>query len=156
MILFGPVGREILSFGTVLFSVFAIGGQLLAAQAALGALSDNKLCLMWYTGIFAIPTLLLSLPRTLNFGLSWLSLPAVISIFIACIVAMVGAGKYPTPGRTVEAAVSSNFYLAFISITNPVSERLAHRTRCTLLVCFLMISQGLCVRRTFHVFPARL
>ena len=52
-ILFGPLGwlgREILSAGTILFAIFAVGGQLLAADAALGSLSDNKLCIMWYTG----------------------------------------------------------------------------------------------------------
>jgi hypothetical protein len=52
-ILFGPLGwfgRELLSLGTLLFAIFAVGGQLLAADAALGSLSDNKLCLMWYTG----------------------------------------------------------------------------------------------------------
>jgi hypothetical protein len=119
-ILFGPIGREVLSFGTILFAVFAVGGQLLAAEAALGSLSDNKLCLMWYVGIFAIPTLLLSLPRTLNQGLSWLSIPATISILVASIVAMVGAGKNPVPGRKVEATITTSFYAAFVSITNPV------------------------------------
>jgi len=126
MILFGPVGREVLSFGTVLFAVFAVGGQLLAAQSALGSLSDNKLCLMWYTGIFAIPTLLFSLPRTLNQALSWLSLPAVISIFVACVVAMAGAGLDPQPGRVINASVNTNFYTAFISITNPVFAYAGH------------------------------
>ena len=100
--------------------IVAVGGQLLAAQIALGALSDNKLCLMWYIGIFAIPTLLLSLPRTLNLSLSWMSILAVISILISCVVAMAGAGKNPTPDRTVQVSVGSNFYTAFISITSPV------------------------------------
>jgi hypothetical protein len=102
-IIFGPLGwlgREILSAGTLLFAIFAVGGQLLAADAALGSLSDNKLCQLWYTGIFAIPTLLLSLPRALNMGLSWLSAVATFSILIASIVAMAGAGEEPTPGRT--------------------------------------------------------
>lgn len=54
-ILFGPIGREVLSAGTVIFAVFATGGQLLAGQIALASLSDSKLCLMLYTGIFAIP-----------------------------------------------------------------------------------------------------
>lgn len=45
-ILFGPLGREVLSFGTVVFAVFATGGQLLAGQIALGSLSDSKLCLV--------------------------------------------------------------------------------------------------------------
>lgn len=116
-ILFGWIGREVLSFGTILFAIFAVGGQLLAAQAALGSLSDNKLCLMWYCGIFAIPTLFLSLPRTLNLSLSWLSIPAVISIIVAAIVAMVGAGLHPVPGREISVTVNTSFYLSFISIT---------------------------------------
>lgn len=81
-ILFGVVGREVLSAGTVIFAVFATGGQLLAGQIALGVLSDSKLCLMLYTGIFAIPTLIFSFPRTLG-NLSWLCIPSVLSILIA-------------------------------------------------------------------------
>ena len=125
-ILFGPIGREVLSFGTILFAVFAVGGQLLAAQAALGSLSDNKLCLMWYCGIFAIPTLLLSLPRTLNLSLSWLSIPAVISILIAALVAMGAAGANPVPDRVVSATIPTSFYAAFVSITNPVFAYAGH------------------------------
>ncbi|KAK5171994.1 uncharacterized protein LTR77_003631 [Saxophila tyrrhenica] len=128
-ILFGPLGwlgREILSLGTLLFAIFAVGGQLLAADAALGSLSDNKLCLLWYTGIFAIPTMLLSLPRALNMGLSWLSAVATFSIIVASVVAMAGAGSNPTPGRTYEVTKPSNFYLAFSSIANPVFAYAGH------------------------------
>ena len=46
----GPILREILAAGTVIFAVFATGSQLLAGQITLGVLSENKLCLMWYTG----------------------------------------------------------------------------------------------------------
>lgn len=118
-ILFGPVGREVLSAGTVIFAVFATGGQLLAGQIALAALSDSKLCLMLYTGIFTIPTLLCSLPRTLD-RLSWLSIPSVISIMVAGLVGMIAAGINPVDGRTIDIAVNTDFVTAFISITNPV------------------------------------
>ena len=117
-ILGGPVLREILSFGTIMFAVCSTGGQLLAGQIALSSLSDNKLCLMLYTGIFAIPTLLCALPRT--FGrLSWLSIPGVISILVAGLVGMIGAGiSFPlAPYATV---ITSDFTTAFISVTNPV------------------------------------
>jgi len=79
-----------------------------------------------YTGIFAIPTLLLSLPRALNMSLSWLSAVATFSILIASIVAMAGAGAEPTPGRSVEATIPSSFYSAFSSITNPVYAYAGH------------------------------
>lgn len=118
-ILAGPIGREVLASGTVIFAVFATGGQLLAGQIALSTLSDGKLCLMLYTGIFAIPTLLLSFPRTLN-GLSWISIPSVLSILIAGIVGMVGAGLHPAEDRHIDIVRTTSFYAAFISITNPV------------------------------------
>ncbi|KAL9023568.1 MAG: hypothetical protein Q9196_007123 [Gyalolechia fulgens] len=119
-ILFGPIGREILSFGTVVFAVLATGGQILAGQIALGVLSSNKLCSMLYTGIFAIPTLLCALPRTLD-QLSWLSVPSVICIIVAGIVGMTGAGLHPIEGwrDQFSVAVSTDFVTAFISITNP-------------------------------------
>lgn len=118
-ILFGPIGREILSAGTIIFAVFATGGQLLAGQIALAFLSNNKLCLMLYTGIFAIPTLIFALPRTLD-QLSWISIPSVISILVAGVVGMVGAGLNPLPGAEIDKFVSTDFVTAFISITNPV------------------------------------
>ena len=118
-ILFGPLGREILSFGTIVFAVCATGGQLLAGQIALGSLSNSKLCLMLYTGIFTIPTFIFSLPRTLD-KLSWLSIPSVISIMVAGVVGMVAAGINPLEGRVTSNFVTTDFVTAFISVTNPV------------------------------------
>ena len=133
LILFGPVGRELLSFGTIVFAVFATGGQILAGQIALGALSDNKLCLMLYTGIFAIPTLLFALPRTLD-QLSWLSIPSVISILVAGIVGMVGAG-INFPMANFDVVVTTDFTSAFISVTNPVFAYAGH------FMFFILISE---------------
>ncbi|MCJ1407393.1 hypothetical protein MMC19_001464 [Ptychographa xylographoides] len=133
-IIFGPLGREVLSAGTIIFAVFATGGQLLAGQIALGVLSNNSLCLMLYTGIFAIPTFLFSLPRTLD-RLSWLSVPSVISILVAGVVAMVGAAINPLPGRVISIVVPTDFITAFISITNPVFAYAGH------FMFFIMISE---------------
>ena len=132
-ILLGPFGRELLSFGTIIFAVFATGGQLLAGQIALGALSDQKLCLMLYTGIFTIPTLIFSLPRTLD-QLSWLSVPSVISIIVAGTVGMIGAGiNFPVANFSV--AVNTDFVTAFISVTNPVFAYAGH------FMFFILISE---------------
>lgn len=124
-LLFGPIGREIMAFGTCCFAIFAVGGQMLAGQISLAALSDHKLCLTLYTGIFAVPTLLCSLPRTFH-GLSWISISSVLSIFIAGIVGMAAAGISSDPNRIVEVAVASDFYTAFVSITNPVFSFAGH------------------------------
>jgi hypothetical protein len=134
MILFGPAGREVLAAGTVIFAVFATGSQLIAGQTALAALSGSRLCQMLYTGIFAAPVLLFSLPRTLD-RLSWLSIPAVISILVAGVIGMIGAGLHPAPGRTVEVARPSGFVAAFVSITNPVFAYAGH------FMFFILISE---------------
>ena len=131
MILFGVAGREILSFGTIVFAIFATGGQILAGQIALSALSDQKLYPMLYTGIFAIPTL--ALPRTLD-QLSWLCIPSVISIFIAGIVGVVGAGtNFPLANYDIFGP--SDFTKAFISVTNPIFACAGH------FMFFILISE---------------
>lgn len=40
-ILFGPVGREVFAFGTIVFAVFATGSQILAGQIALSSVSQR-------------------------------------------------------------------------------------------------------------------
>lgn len=124
-IMFGPVGREVFAFGTLLFAVLLAGGQMLSGQIALAALSENGLCNISFTGIFAAATFLCALPRTYD-NLGWLSIPSVLSITIAGIVGMAGAGTHPVEGRSVVAARSSDFYTAFFSITNPVFAYCGH------------------------------
>ena len=126
-ILAGPLGREVLAWGTVIFAICGTGSQLLAGQIALGALSSpQSLCLLLYTGIMAIPTFLLSLPRTLD-RLNWLSALAAFSILIAGIVGMGAAGANPiTDQGPISIALSSDFTTAFISITNPVFAYAGH------------------------------
>lgn len=133
MIMGGPILRDILAFGTIVFAVFATGSQLLAGQISLASLSDNKLCLMLYTGIFTIPVLLFSLPRTLD-QLSWLGYAAALSIFIALFIGMVGAGV-SFPVAPIDVVRSSNFTTAFISITNPVFSYAGH------FMFFILISE---------------
>lgn len=118
-ILFGPIGREILSFGTICFAIFAVGGQMLVGAEALSSLSNGKLCSMLYTGIWAIATLIVAIPRTFD-GLHWVSFSSCVSIFIACLVGMIGAGIVPIPDRLVQATVQTDFVTAFSAITNPV------------------------------------
>ena len=100
-------------------AVFFTGSQMLAGQISLSTLSDSKLCPMLYTGIFAIPITLMSFSRTLD-HISWLCIPACISILVAGVVGMAAAGAYPAPDRHISATVPTNFYDAFVSITNPV------------------------------------
>jgi len=100
----------------------------------LAALSDSKLCLVLYTGIFAIPTFFLSFPRTLD-NLGWICIPSVLSIIFAGLVGMIGAGINPVDGRTISLFLSPTFTDAFVSITNPVFAYAGH------FMFFILISE---------------
>lgn len=64
-------------------------------------------------------TLCVAVPRTL-FRLRWLGVFSVALIAVAGVVAMVGAGLNPRPDRSLSVVVPTNFYQAFLAITNPV------------------------------------
>ena len=102
------------------------GSELLSGQQALSTLSNSGLCATILLVIFSVATFFVALPRTLG-RLSWLGLFSAVFITICGIIAMAGAGANPTPDRVVVAAVSTNFYEAFLAITGPVS--LCRQTR---------------------------
>ncbi|KAJ6627199.1 transmembrane amino acid transporter [Mycena sp. CBHHK59/15] len=118
-ILGGPVPREILSLGTIIFAICGTGSELLSGQQALSTLSNNGLCAIYLLLIFSIATMAVALPRTLD-HVSWLGLFSVCLITISGLVAMIGAGANPVPGRTLSVTISTTFYQAFLAITNPV------------------------------------
>lgn len=49
-ILGGPLVREILAAGTVIFAICATGSQFVVGQVTLSTLSNNGLCVMLLTG----------------------------------------------------------------------------------------------------------
>lgn len=134
MIMFGPVGREILAAGTVIFAVCGTGSQMLAGQVALTVLSDSRLCALAFTGIFAAAMTLFSFPRTLG-NLGWLSAVGGASIIVAGLVGMAGAGAVPGNVGNTAITVSTDFTSAFISITNPVFAYAGH------FMFFVLISE---------------
>ncbi|KAJ3711493.1 transmembrane amino acid transporter protein-domain-containing protein [Lentinula raphanica] len=118
-ILGGPVLREVLGFGTIIFAIFATGGELISGQQALSILSNDGICSVFLVLIFAAATFSLSLPRTLG-GLSWLGLLSTALIILSGIVGMIGAGARPVSGRVINATMRNSFYEAFLAVTNPV------------------------------------
>lgn len=133
-ILFGPVGREVLSLGTIIFAICGTGSELLSGQQALSTLSNQGLCTVYLVLIFSIATFLLALPRTLD-RFSWLALLSAAFITVAGVVAMVGAGVNPIPGRIINATVPTTFYQAFLAITGPVFAYAGH------FMFFILISE---------------
>ena len=66
--------------------------------------------------------------------MSWLSIPSVLSILVAGIVGMVGAGTN-FPISNYDVVISTDFTTAFISITNPVFAYAGH------FMFFILISE---------------
>lgn len=95
------------------------GSELLSGQQALSVLSDNGLCAVYFLLIFACATLLVAMPRTLS-QLGWLGIFSVFLIIVCGVLAMIGAGLNPVPGRTIRAVVPNSFLQAFLAVTNPV------------------------------------
>ncbi|KAF5377573.1 hypothetical protein D9615_005228 [Tricholomella constricta] len=133
-ILGGPLVREVLSLGTVIFAIAGTGSELLSGQQALSALSNNGLCSIYILLVFSFATLVIALPRTLG-RLSWLGFLSVSLISLAGIVAMVGAGLNPTPSRSIRVTASTSFDQAFLAITNPVFSYAGH------FMFFILISE---------------
>ena len=133
-VMFGPIGREILGGGTIIFAVCGTGSQMLAGQLALSELSDHRLCAVAFTGIFATAITLFSFPRTLD-QLAWLSIIAAASIIIAGVVAMAGAAAVPVAPGDIAITVATDFTSAFVSITNPVFAYAGH------FMFFILISE---------------
>ncbi|KAG2129974.1 transmembrane amino acid transporter protein-domain-containing protein [Suillus clintonianus] len=118
-IMSGPVAREVLAFGTVAFAVFGSGSELLSSQQALSTLSNQGMCSMYLVIITGAAAFLISLPRTLD-RLAWMGLVSAAVITLAGFIAMIGAGANPVPGRSLTITASSNFFDAFLAVTNPV------------------------------------
>ncbi|KAF8898522.1 transmembrane amino acid transporter protein-domain-containing protein [Infundibulicybe gibba] len=136
-LLSGPIVREILSGGTIIFAICGTGSVILSGQQALSTLSNNGLCTVYFVAIFSVATFFVALPRTLD-RLSWLGLASVLLITLSAVIAMVGAGLNPVPGRVLSATLNTNFYQAFLAITNPVFSYAGKNRRFSF---FILISE---------------
>jgi hypothetical protein len=87
-----------------------------------------------------VATLIVALPRTLD-RVGWLGLFSVCLITISGVVAMIGAGVNPVPGRVLSATVPTSFYQAFLAITNPVLEGCPSE-----ILILIFYHEGLCLR----------
>ncbi|KAG2109313.1 uncharacterized protein F5147DRAFT_575984, partial [Suillus discolor] len=108
-IMFGPVAREVLAFGTISFAVLGSASGLLSSRQALSTLSNQGMCGMYLVIITGAVDFLISLPRTLD-RLAWMDLLSAAVIAIAGFIAMIGAGLNLVPGRSLTVTTSSNFF----------------------------------------------
>lgn len=110
------------------------GSELLSGQLALSTLSNDGLCAVDLLLIFSAATFILSLPRALG-QMNWLGLVSTVAITLCGVLAMVGAGVSPTPGRSLSTVIPTTFYDAFLAITGPVSIEFFRQKSMLLSIC---------------------
>ncbi|KAH7882791.1 transmembrane amino acid transporter protein-domain-containing protein [Phlebopus sp. FC_14] len=134
LLMWDSLAREVLSAGTIIFAISGTGSLLLTGQQALSTLSDSRICSVYWVIICGVVTLTISLPRTLN-RLTWLAFVSGFTITLSGVVAMIGAAMNPVSGRILDVTIQTNFYEAFLAVTNPVFAYAGH------FIFFILISE---------------
>ncbi|OJJ65759.1 hypothetical protein ASPBRDRAFT_669490 [Aspergillus brasiliensis CBS 101740] len=112
-VLMGPLGRELLGCGQLLFLIFLMGSHVLTFSVAMNVLTDHATCSIAFGILGMVVSFIMSLPRTLE-KMSWLSLISFASIFFAVLIVMIALG-IQNPRAIVEPTVQTTLVTAFTS-----------------------------------------
>lgn len=124
MILWGPVGREILGAAQVIFMVFICGSHVLTGLIAFDTITSGASCSVLWAGVSAIICLVLTIPRTLD-GISYLSVASFISILAAVFITMIGVGVAGHQGG-VTVTANLSFASGFLAVTDIIFAYAGH------------------------------
>ena len=118
-ILMGPVGRNVLEMGQLLFFLFATGSHLLTFTVMMNTLTEHGTCSIVFGVVGLILSFLFSLPRTMK-NVSWLAMASFVSIFVAVMITMIGVGV-ERPGKGIYSVTQkTDFVSGFTAVTNIV------------------------------------
>lgn len=76
-ILLGPIGRNFLEFGQLLFFLFATGSHLLTFTVMMNTLTEHGTCSIVFGVVGLILSFIFSLPRTMK-NVSWLAMACML------------------------------------------------------------------------------
>ncbi|KAL1412422.1 hypothetical protein Q8F55_000167 [Vanrija albida] len=95
-LIWGKVGREIMSVQFVLGKTFVVAGALVSVSTALNAVSVHGACTAVFIAVAAVAGFLLSSIRTLH-KLTWLAWVGLVSIVVALLIVTVAVGIQDRP-----------------------------------------------------------
>ncbi|PVH17125.1 uncharacterized protein CXQ87_000005 [Candidozyma duobushaemuli] len=123
-IMFGPAGREVMGAAFWLFYTLAYGATVLTVSIAFNAITEHATCTTVWTAVGAIISLILGVAtRTLK-TMSWLSLAAIISLFISVWIVAIACLAQSTPAaapagepldKGISAVATGHSYAAIAS-----------------------------------------
>ncbi|KAM5361780.1 hypothetical protein ACJZ2D_012894 [Fusarium nematophilum] len=94
--IFGPIGREILAAGFVLYYTFVAGSMMLGISIGLNAVSMHGTCTAVFVAVAALVGGAFACIRTLG-KMSWLALVGVTSLVIAIVMVTIAVGVQDRP-----------------------------------------------------------
>ncbi|RTE73128.1 hypothetical protein BHE90_012459 [Fusarium euwallaceae] len=109
-IMFGAVGREILSAGFSLYLIFAAGSGMLGISIGFNAISTHGTCTAVFVAVAAIGVMCLASIRTLD-RLSWIAWVGLVSLLVAIFMVTIGVGVQDHPDAAPPGPWSSDFKL---------------------------------------------
>lgn len=132
-VLFGPVGREVLGFGQLLFIIFIMGAHILSFSIMMNAVTDHATCNIVFMVAGTIISFVITLPRTLE-NLSYYCVFSFFSVFAAVGVTLIGVsitkpGLDPvtmTQNINLFPPAGTSFHKAFLAVTNIVFAYAGH------------------------------
>ncbi|RSL57567.1 hypothetical protein CEP54_008183 [Fusarium duplospermum] len=95
-IMFGVVGREILSAGFSLYLIFAAGSGMLGISIGFNAISTHGTCTAVFVAVAAVGVMCLASIRTLD-RLSWIAWVGLVSLLVAIFMVTIGVGVQDHP-----------------------------------------------------------
>lgn len=124
-ILLGPIGRNFLEFGQLLFFLFATGSHLLTFTVMMNTLTDHGTCSIVFGVVGLILSFIFSLPRTMK-NVSWLAMASFISVFASVLITMIGVAVQRPGNGSYEVTRPTNFVTGFTAVTNIVFAYCGH------------------------------
>ncbi|EIN09912.1 hypothetical protein PUNSTDRAFT_86425 [Punctularia strigosozonata HHB-11173 SS5] len=125
MVMYGPIGREVLGTAQIVFMVFVCGSHVLTGQIAFDTITSGASCSVLWAAVMAIICFALTIPRTLN-GISYLSVVSFISIMAAILITMIGVGVVGKTGGVVSHVSGLKFAPAFLAVTDIIFAYAGH------------------------------
>ena len=124
-VIFGPIGREILSLAQLCMVVFIMGSHILTFSIMMNVITEHATCSIIFGFVgFAIQWIL-TLPRTLG-SVAYMSIASFISIIAAVMITMIGVGIERPGDGNIDFTVDTTFYRGFLGITHIIFAYAGH------------------------------
>lgn len=124
-VLWGPLGREVLGTGQMLFFIFIMGSHILTFSIMMNAITEHGACTIIWSVLALVLSLLFTLPRTLK-NVAHMSISSFISVTAAVVVTMVAVSIINPGMGQIDYVTRPSFHNGFLAVANIVFAYAGH------------------------------